>query len=48
MGLDVDGLMRTYDDGAGNIDRDFDLIYNTASYGHQLKEQVGPPAMSNV
>jgi hypothetical protein len=41
MGLDEDGLMRTYDDGAGNIDRDFDLIYNANIYGNSLKERVG-------
>ena len=34
-GIDADGLQRTYDDGAGNIDRDFDIIYTTYGSGHK-------------
>eukprot|EP00959_Pyramimonas_sp_CCMP1952_P136284 2851669-Pyramimonas_sp.AAC.1 len=44
-GLSLDGLRRTYDDGAGDVDRDFDALGLTmaAQVELQLVESPKPP-----
>lgn len=42
-GLSLDGLHRTYDDGAGDVDRDFDALGLTLLSTDDVKVCASPP-----